>query len=185
MRMGISAGPFARRHAGRAGFTFVVALLSLVILACSIILIVKGVQGSRERSRRQTFVQDLTQFEQAFQLYHKEFKKPPAASSLPGEMPLGMERFLRETHWSQGSPFGGRYVWISPCPEVWLPKAGADARVPLGAVSLTAFAPDAPLSLEPAMAEDLREEFDFSSRPRGKFTSGFNGWPLFIVYPRP
>jgi len=96
-----------------------------------------------------------------------------------------MERFLSDSRWRQGSPFGGHYIWLSPCPEKWLPRRAGNAGEPLGAIAVTAFAPDAPLTLEPRLFQALQEQFEVSSRPRGKFTSGFNGWPLFVVYSRP
>ncbi len=176
---------FSSLHSGAAGFGLVILLLSLVIVACVVILSVREVHSVRERSRCEALVRELTAFEQAFQLYADQKRGVAPASALPGQIPAGMDRLLGEGGWRQASPFGGHYRWISPCPEAWLPKGGGQGGMPLGAIALTAFAPDAPLSMDQGHFAEIQEQFELSSRPKGKFRSGFNGWPILLVYPRP
>ncbi|MBI2498294.1 MAG: hypothetical protein HYV75_10425 [Opitutae bacterium] len=50
-----------------------------------------------------------------------------------------------------------------------------------GAVTLTAFAPDLPLTLDNTDLLYIDGQVDDGNLATGRFRTGFNGWPVYLV----
>lgn len=150
------------------GFTLpeVMLVLAIMVLAAILIFTLLGRDARHRNSDR--FVADLEEFATAFQTYHRQNRTWPPSTSSEVATPPGMESFLEETNWDNGSPFGGSYGW--------------DRR---GAVVLTAFAPAFPLELTRADLLAIDDQIDDGDLTRGRFRTGFNGWPVYFVRETP
>jgi prepilin-type N-terminal cleavage/methylation domain-containing protein len=103
-----------KRHSNHAaGFTLVeiMIVVSIIGLLCAISL--PAVAKARLKSRATTQVNDLRILEDAFQLYAMENRGFPAATGQSGELPPGMEAYVRGNTFSTKPPAGLSYCWIS------------------------------------------------------------------------
>ena len=158
----------ARSGSPAAGFTGVELLLGLlvVLLAGLLACIVLGRMRQQQDAGR--FIADLQGFATAFQSYHRQSHVWPASTNREGRLPPELEAVLEDTNWAGGSPYGGRYGWVSP-----------------GAVVLTAYAPDFPLRLTRAELLEIDRQMDDGDLHTGRLRTGFNGWPVYFVGEKP
>ena len=170
----------SRRRRG-AGFALSEAGLVLLIfvLAAGLVLLLLGRNQQRRRCDR--FVADLREFATAFQSYAPQPKAGLPASTDDAAVPAGMEDLLKDTNWRKGSPFGGNYGWVAYDPA--RPPAAGSGRAPdrSGAIVLTAFAPAFPLALSQADLRYIDATLDDGNLATGRFRTGFNGWPVYLV----
>jgi hypothetical protein len=94
-------------------------------------------------------------------------------------MPAGIEDLLKDTNWRKASPFGGSYGWVAPDPVS--PPADGSGRGQSGAIVLTAFAPSFPLTLSRRDLLYIDARIDDGNLATGRFRTGFNGWPVYLV----
>lgn len=171
------------RHGRTRGLTLIEFLLVLVCLVSCLVLGIRWVRGHRVDARCMAMAEELRGFDQVFQKQVADGSQPPKGEGTPGEYPKGMELRLAETSWAKTSPFGGRYAWLSPCPPAWNFPRKMGGPKPIGAVLLTAWAPDARLTLTAADIAQIQAVLERDQRLRGCLRQGYNGWPMILVYP--
>lgn len=135
----------------------------------------------QHRAQRDQFIAEVRGLAAAFEAYQTRTGESPAATNPEARIPRGMESALADTRWLAGPPFGGTYEWIpTPPPK---PKDGEEAkkRAPSGMIAVTAFAPGPPLALTPADLLYLDRKLDDGNLATGRFRTGFNGWPVYLV----
>lgn len=159
----------------RGGFTLPEMVLTLFVgllaLWLGLLLVARG--GQRDRSDR--FIADLQEFSTAFADHRRQKGAWPASTNGEVILPREMEAILGETNWTAGSPFGGSYGWVEP-------GRGREGR---GTVVLTAFAPGFPLELTRTDLLEIDRRFDDGDLATGRFRTGFNGWPVYLVGENP
>jgi type II secretory pathway pseudopilin PulG len=180
---GLSNPTFFPRRAG--GFTLVEAGLLLVAVAMAGYIAASEVRKSGHRAQRDQFIAELRTLAAAFENHREQKGAWPPATNPDIRTPLGMELALAGTRWLAGPPFGGNYEWMPPAQMAADRKDAAKGAAPGGYIAVTAFSPSPPLALTP---EDLRyidAKLDDGNLATGRFRTGFNGWPLYLVEPAP
>ena len=150
--------------------------LSVLCVILGGVLLVTVIQRRQQHLRCARYIADLRDFSAAFLSFKQRQGNWPPASSGVAAIPRGMESYLRDTNWLTGSPVGGSYSWVAP-------GEGNAAGKPdeTGAIALTAFFPALPLALSPADLRYIDAELDDGNLASGRFRTGFNGWPLYLV----
>jgi hypothetical protein len=154
-------------------------LLEALVLLLAGGLALTGMDRLRQRQNRADYIRDLREISAVFEDYHRQNNRWPASSSAEIALPPGLARALAATAWSKGSPFGGSYAWVAPDPA-----AGHDLARSWGgrgAVTLTAFVPQLPLLLTRADLLRIDRSIDDANLATGRFRTGFNGWPVFLL----
>lgn len=162
-RLATGRGP-GRRRAG--GLVFVELLLFLGVLVLAVVLLSLVLGRVRHRVRLEQWGAELQACSAALEAARAERGRWPAT---PEEAGAG----LRDAGWADGSAFGGEYGWIPPA-------AGRP-----GTITLTAFVPHPPLRLTPADLLAVDRAIDDGNLQAGRFRTGFNGWPVYLVGERP
>ena len=153
------------RHRVR-GLVLLELLLSLLVLGLVVALVFTGLGRMRHGVR-------LGQFGAELQAYAAVFEQARADR---GRWPETVEEAgprLLDGRWRDGSAFGGDYGWVPPA-------AGRP-----GMITLTAFAPGFPLALARADLLEVDRRIDDGNLATGRFRTGFNGWPVYLVADKP
>lgn len=170
-------GPRSRRRAG--GFTLVETGLVLLIVVLAAGLGLDLVGRVRQRRRRDHFIADLREFSAVFQRYAQQHEAESPAGAGDAALPAGLEDLLKDTNWRKGSPFGGSYGWLAPDPAN--PATDDSGRARGGMIVLTAFSPSFPLTLSRRDLLYIDNQIDDGNLATGRFRTGFNGWPVYLV----
>lgn len=194
--------PALARHSG--GFTVLRLLLAMSALALAAHITISEVKKHQALAQRDQFVTDIREIQAVFEAYHaqKGFWPPPTNPDI--RTPLGMETALAATRWLAGPPFGGTYEWQLPPRPVAppAPKLSAEeladkpavtvvapppppAADPTGIIAITAFSPQPPLALTSKDLLYIDSKLDDGNLATGRFRTGFNGWPIYRVAPKP
>ena len=163
------------------GFALVEVVLALVIVVLGAILFLNLSGGSRRRHDCERLFQDLRVFSTAFEGYHQRHNSWPPSTGAEGTLPPELAEALQGTNWFKGSPFGGSYGWVAPDPTGAAendPRHGWGGH---GVIILTAFSPSFPLTLDQSDLLYIEHQFDDSDLATGRFRTGFNGWPIYLV----
>jgi len=165
-----------RRHDG--GFALIETGLVLLIVVLAAALLATLLGRVQQRRHCDRFAADLREFSAAFESYARLHKGGFPSTAGDGVVPAGMESLLKDTSWSGGSPFGGDYGWVAREP----PSAGpGSAQSGSGAIVLTAFSPRFPLALSRHDLLYIDAKIDDGNLATGRFRTGFNGWPVYLV----
>jgi len=171
----------ARRRPGRRsrGFALLEVALALLLLVLGAGLALTLAGRFQQRRNCDRYIADLRIFSAAFEDYFQQTKTWPPTSEPDTPLSPDLAGALKETNWFKGSPFGGNYGWTAPgaAGEGILPR-GWDGR---GAVTLTAFSPSFPLALNPSDLLYIDRQIDDGDLATGRFRTGFNGWPVYLV----
>ncbi len=154
--------------------------LALLVIALTAVLILTLAGWMRQRRGCDQYIRDLGDFSAVFQGYHRQHDSWPPSGSADVALPPALRRALQATNWFKGSPFGGKYAWVAPDP------ASAAGHGPgrwggRGAITLGAFSPDPPLAMDQAALLYIDRQLDDGNLETGRFRTGFNGWPVFLV----
>jgi prepilin-type N-terminal cleavage/methylation domain-containing protein len=169
------------RERRSCGFTLLELALALLILVLGASVALSLAGRIQQRRNCDSYIHDLHVFSTAFEDYYQQHKTWPPSSDTEVALPVEIEEALKDTHWSKGSPFGGSYGWVAPDPAS-APGNGPGPRWEgRGAVTLTAFSPDFPLTLDKADLLYIDRQIDDGNLATGQFRTGFNGWPVFLV----
>lgn len=156
----------ATEWSGR-GLVLVELLLFLLVLGLAAAVLVAGLGRLRHHGRVEQLGTEL-------QIFAKVFEQARVASGRWPATPGTVVAPLRDSAWGKGSPFGGQYGWLPPGP------AGQ-----AGMITLTAFAPAFPLALTRADLLEIDRRIDDGDLATGRFRTGFNGWPVYLVGDKP
>jgi type II secretory pathway pseudopilin PulG len=167
------------RRPGAGGFALVEVGLALLIVVLAAGLGFDLLGRVQQRRRCDQFVADLREFAAAFQSYARQHEAGTSAGTDDAALPASMEDLLQDTNWRKGSPFGGSYGWVPP--DSANPPADGSGRGRAGAIALTAFAPSFPLTLTKRDLRYIDASIDDGNLATGRFRTGFNGWPIYLV----
>ncbi len=96
-----------------------------------------------------------------------------------------MEAYLEETAWRKGSPWGGNYSWLTPDQVVQNYHGIGREPDATGAIAVTAFWLSSPLALSRDDLLYIDGQIDDGDLTTGRFRTGFNGWPVYLVSKNP
>ena len=153
----------------------------MLILVLGVVLALMVIQKIQHRARCDELIADLRAISTAFQSYHQQQATWPAASNEGVAPPHGLESLLKETNWLKGTPFGGSYGWVPPDPSPEPSHEADRGWAGSGTITLTAFSPSFPLTLSRADLVYIDAQIDDGNLATGRFRTGFNGWPIFLV----
>lgn len=156
-----------RGRNGRRGLVLVELLLFLLVIVLAGVLLFMGLGRLRHTARLDQLGADLQTFAKILEQARTENGRWPATAAETGSR-------LLDSHWADGSAFGGEYGWVPP---------GAAGRP--GKITLTAFAPGFPLELSRADLLLIDRTIDDGDLATGRFRTGFNGWPVYLVDDKP
>lgn len=90
------------------GFTLVEILIVVVILGILAAIVTPQFATASESAKQAAFITNLNSFASASELYRTTYGIYPEDAS-SGQLPSGMERWIREQEWTSISPIGGRW----------------------------------------------------------------------------
>ena len=151
-----------RGRCGGRGLVLVELLLILLVLVLAMVLLFMGLGRIRHQARLKQLGADMQAFTKVFEQARAESGRWPATAAEAGPR-------LRDDRWAKGSDFGGEYGWVPP---------GAGRT---GMITLTAFSPNFPLALTRADLLAIDRGIDDGDLATGRFRTGFNGWPVYLV----
>jgi len=146
----------------RRGFSTAEMLLTLLVFALGGVVALTLAGRIRQRLQCDRFIGELRAHATAFEGHHRRHRAWPANAAEVADLRAAPA-------WAQGSPFGGEYGWTAP--ELGRP----------GRITLTAFAPNLPLTLSAADLRQIDARLDDGDLASGRFRTGFNGWPVYLV----
>lgn len=151
------------RSSGRRGLVLVELLLILLVLVLAMVLLFMGLGRIQHQARLEQFGADLQAFTKTFEQARAENGRWPATAAEAGPR-------LQAERWAEGPDIGGEYGWVPP---------GATGRP--GMIIVTAFSPNFPLELTRADLLAIDRGIDDGDLVTGRFRTGFNGWPVYLV----
>lgn len=151
---------------GVRGLVPVEPLLLLLVLGLAGVLLFTALGRIRHGLRLEQFGAELQAYAAAIEQARAERGRWPATAEEAGSR-------LVDGGWMNGSAFGGEYRWVPPA-------AGRP-----GMITLTAFAPGFPLELARADLLTIDRQIDDGDLATGRFRTGFNGWPVWLVADQP
>lgn len=147
------------------GFTLVEILVVVTIISLLAMVAIPGVQVVQRRAKSSAVVNDFRVFATAFETYaHERGSFPPEADV--GEIPPGMEIYLKSDAWTRVTPMGGRYNWEKDQLHGGPVKA---------AIAITGAPYDANQLL------DIDKAIDDGNPLTGNFRLGVEMCPLFVI----
>lgn len=159
-----------RRGQGRhhpQGLVLVELMLFLFVLVLTATLALTALSRIRRQARLAQWGADLQSFAGVFEKIRAESGRWPETAAAVGPR-------LQETGWGGAPAFGGEHGWKPP-------QAGG---LP-GRITLTAFSPHFPLTLTRSDLLALDRQIDDGDLTTGRFRTGFNGWPVYLVGDKP
>lgn len=149
------------------GLVQVELLLFLLVLVLAVTLALTVLGRVRRQTRLERWGADLRSFAAVFEAGRAENGRWPETAAAAGPR-------LREAGWDAPPVFGGEHGWQPP------PAAGSPGRI-----TLTAFSPHFPLDLTRSDLLALDRRIDDGDLATGRFRTGFNGWPVYLVGVKP
>ena len=92
------------------GFSLIEIMITVTILGILISLAIPGLNLVRERAQNARLMNDWRTFATAYKQYILEMGNYPDDGD-PGTIPTGMEDFLRDSQWTDGTFVGGEWDW--------------------------------------------------------------------------
>lgn len=154
------------RSRGARGLVLVEGLLVLLVLALAGALLFTILGRVRHGVRLEKFGAEFRAHAAVIEQARAERGRWPATAEEAGPR-------LMDGGWMDGSDFGGEFGWVPPA-------AGRP-----GMITLTAFAPGFPLELTRSDLLTLDRQLDDGDLATGRFRTGFNGWPVWLVADQP
>ena len=161
-----------RRGARQAAFTLVELAVVCFIISLLGAIAVPIFKRITEETRSTAVINDLRVFSAAFQSYAHDRGAWPDGGSAPGEVPAGMEGYLKESNWSRPTPLGGLYFWAPNTPQqgeryrACIVLAGTDGN---------------PVSDDRRQLEDLDRRIDDGNLSTGNLRLGYRDYPVYVI----
>jgi hypothetical protein len=174
--------PFTARGAIQvtSGFAIYEVLLVFLILMLGVTLLLTLLSRARQQQNCEAFIEDLGRFSTVFSEYEQTNHRWPASSHPGTNLPPEIVAKLEGSNWTKGSPFGGSYTWVAH--ELTNASDGLKPKWDrMGAVTLTAFSPSFPLTMDQSDLINIDRKIDDGNLATGRFRTGFNGWPVYLV----
>lgn len=163
----------ARFFADR-GFTLAEIAVVTLIISILAALAVPYFKQSIISARSDTLINDLRVFTQAFQAHLQEKGDWPAEQADPGQLPTGMDGYLRQSNWERVSPIGGYYNWDNQQRHNGLKLQAVIAICTVGEIKVTS---------DRIQLEDIDRKLDDGNLSTGNFRLGFRNEPIYIIEP--
>lgn len=93
-----------------SGFTVVEMMIVVAIIADLVIIAIPNYQRARQSAQNARVISDLRVSVSAYEMYAAENARYPAEAAA-GQLPNGMEQYLRGVSWSSVNAIGGRWDW--------------------------------------------------------------------------
>lgn len=152
------------------GFTLVEILVVVTIISLLAMVAIPGVQIVQRRAKSSAIVNDFRVFATAFETYaHERGAFPPETNV--GEIPPGMENYLKSDAWTRVTPMGGRYNWEKD------QLHGGPVKAAIAITGTT----DAPLPYDANQLLDIDKAIDDGNPLTGNFRLGVEMCPLFVI----
>lgn len=148
------------------GLVLVEVGLLLLVIALAALLVMLALGRARHGARLGQFASELQTYATAFEDVRRERGRWPATAEEAGARVI-------DAGWSAGSAIGGEYGWMPP----------AGGRT--GMITVTAYVPTYPLALTPDDLRAVDRQIDDGDLSTGRFRTGFNGWPVYLVADKP
>ena len=141
-------------------------MLILLVSGLALLLLSLALGRLRHHARLERFGSELQMLAAAFESARTERGRWPETpeEAGPGVMSSG---------WLEGPPIGGEFAWRAPTPG----RAGM--------IAVTGFAPAPPIDLTPDDLRAIDRAIDDGDLQTGRFRTGFNGWPVYLVTEKP
>ena len=152
-----------RNRRNSRGFTLTELMIAVSILGLVSAIIIPSFVRSRLRATNATFVANVKEAANAFEMYAWERRGYPANSS-PGVAPNGMDEYLVRMRWTEMTPLGGKWNWDRD-------KATYGYKAGIGV-----FNPSAPLE-QFVLIDEMIDDGDLST---GYFRTRPNGYVWII-----
>jgi type II secretory pathway pseudopilin PulG len=149
------------------GLVLVELMLFLLVLVLAVLLALTALGRIRRQARLERWGADLQSFAVALEKIRAETGRWPETAAAAGPR-------LREAGWEKAPAFGGEHGWVPPN------GAGSPGRI-----TLTAYSPHFPLTLTRSDLLALDRRIDDGDLATGRFRTGFNGWPVYLVGDKP
>lgn len=149
------------------GLVLAELMLFLLVLVLAVMLALTALGRVRRQARLEHFGTDLQSFAAVLEKIRAESGRWPETAAAAGPR-------LHEAGWGEAPAFGGEYGWAPPN------GAGSPGRI-----TLTAFSPHFPLALTRSDLLALDRRIDDGDLTTGRFRTGFNGWPVYLVGDKP
>lgn len=154
-------------------FTLIEVALAALIIGLLAAIALPAFKRSVMAARSDAVMNDLRVFATAYQHYMQDKGEWPEDSG-PGQMPAGMDGYLKGSNWSQSSPIGGFYNW-----EAQATHGGSKIRA---AIAISGGG-DNPVTTDRMQLEDIDRRFDDGNLSTGVFRLGFGLEPIYVIEP--
>jgi type II secretory pathway pseudopilin PulG len=145
-------------------------LVVVVIISLLAMVAIPGVQIVQRRAKSSAIVNDFRVFATAFETYAQEKGAFPVEAAV-GDIPVGMEAYLKSDAWKRVTPMGGHYNWEKD------QLHGGPIKAAI-AINGTA---DAPLPYDVNLLLDIDKAIDDGNPLTGNFRLGVEMCPLFVI----
>ena len=92
----------------KKGFTLIEILIVVVILGVLAAIVIPAYAGSTDDSAQQAFIASIRKIAD-IATYHYQLTGEYFENSTCGQMPAGMDNYMRESVWIQNTPIGGKW----------------------------------------------------------------------------
>lgn len=93
-----------------AAFSIIELMIVVAILVDLALIALPAYERARKQSQNSRFSSDLRVAAAAFEMYATEHSRYPAEAAL-GELPAGMNQYLKGARWEMRNSIGGRWDW--------------------------------------------------------------------------
>jgi prepilin-type N-terminal cleavage/methylation domain-containing protein len=93
-----------------SGFTLVEMMIVVATIALLSAIVIPGFMRTRENAQNSCYASDIRVATTAFIQYSIDFGHYPP-DSYPGEMPSGMDEYLKKVAWTKRDVLGGQWDW--------------------------------------------------------------------------
>jgi hypothetical protein len=141
-------------------------MLILLVFLLAIVLVALGAARLRSQARLHRLGAELQALAHGFEAARAEHGRWPTTAEDAGPA-------VMEAGWDNGPAIGGEYGWRAP----------VTGRP--GMITITAFTPAAPLDITRGDLLAIDRAIDDGDLATGRFRTGFNGWPVYLVGEKP
>ncbi|EDY19146.1 hypothetical protein CfE428DRAFT_3323 [Chthoniobacter flavus Ellin428] len=154
----------------RSAFTLVEIMIVVAILVDLAVIALPAFIRSRNMAQNTRFASDLRTCAGAFEMYAAENNKYPASTSA-GQVPAGMNVYLRGFPWTDTNSVGGSWLWQTQ-------YHGANGSITTAAVVITF-----PHDMDEVRMTDIDTRFDNGILATGAFREVDTKTYMYIVEP--
>lgn len=115
---------------------------------------------------------DLKTFAAGINGYAHDRGDWPAAALLPGEPPIGVDKFFFAADWLRPTPIGGRYTWA--------PNSRHQGERYRAVIVIASLGPNQVTTARKQL-EEIDHLLDDGDLQTGKFRLGYRNYPMWVI----